>query len=514
MRGAGQSPRSASGILALVPTARLRRCLSAMLVMCLFLPASAVAWKTTIEAAPREGEDGVSDLVVTENGNVVVAGALAVSGGDGFIAEFDSLTGNAVWQRQIPNETGARYSGILDLELAPDGDLVIAGALGDFPVRKLSPTGGDRWSAPVPVNIVDYGGGILVDGAGNVIVHGGDIRSLRYPLRDALVAKLDGNTGAALWTHIFQEAGTSTAIQASLAPNGDVIVAGSIHDETVACPSFAIFRLSGEDGSELWRRVIQGPIACGGEASLVAVDAAGDVMAAGFVSNAYTDFFVLKASGSDGSEIWRYHVPQGANGDAGGALGLALTAGGDVVVSGRIRFSPSIGRSLVVVRLRGSDGSAVWSRDLRGNNPIAANGQTYAGESLVAIGSDDEVFIGDSLNNVDTDLDLAVLRFNGATGAEEWRFTFDGGAWGGETARGVALDGQGGIFAIGSTQSVPYRHGFTVFKGDAVTGIDPEPMQFILLPEAGTLVGITAGIALLAGLKKSRTREGNVDVRP
>ena len=330
-----------------------------MLVACLLWPTAAGAWKTTIEAAPREGEDSVSDLVVTASGNIVVAGALAVSGGAAYIAEFDSLTGNVVWQKQIPNETGARYNGVLDLELASDGDLVIAGALGAFPVRKLSPIGSERWSAPIPVNIVDAGGGITLDAAGAVIVHGVDSHGARYPIFDGFVAKLDGATGAIIWSHLAQEIGTSGPKAVAIAPNGDVVVAGAIHDETVSCPSFSVQKRSGLNGSELWRRVIPGPVACGGEASLVAIDAAGDVIAAGFVSNAYTDLFVLKVSGTDGSEIWRYHVPQGATGDAGGALGLALNADGDAVVSGRVRFSPSIGRSLVVVRLRGSDGSAV-----------------------------------------------------------------------------------------------------------------------------------------------------------
>jgi hypothetical protein len=69
-----------------------------------------------------------------------------------------------------------------------------------------------------------------------------------------------------------------------------------------------------------------------------------------------------------------------------------------------------------------------------------------------------------------TDRDLAVVRLDGETGAEDWRFTWDGGAWGGETARGVALDGRGDLFVIGYTQSTSCGRGFSVFKLDGRSG--------------------------------------------
>ncbi len=386
-------------------------------------------------------------------------------GGSALVAEFANRTGVVRWRREIPSDTGARYNLIVDVELAPDGGLVVAGPLGGFPVRKLSPDGHELWSAPVPVDMFNLcGGGVELDTAGDIVVHGCDGYGARYPIRDMFVTKLDGATGAALWTHLAQGVGSSAATQVSFDPDGDVIIAGYVHDETVGCPSFSILKRSGLDGSELWRRVIPGPVACGGGASLVAVDASGDVIAAGGVTNAYTDLFVVKVAGDDGSELWRYHVPQGD------ARGLALTREGDAVISASVRPNPSIGDSLRVVRLRGTDGSAVWARDLRGTHPTASNTQTYSAESLVAVGPGGEVFVGDSFTNLDSDRDLAVVRLDGETGAEDWRFIWDGGAWGGETARGVAVDSRGDLFVIGYTHTAAYGRGFSVFKLDGATG--------------------------------------------
>jgi hypothetical protein len=74
------------------------------------------------------------------------------------------------------------------------------------------------------------------------------------------------------------------------------------------------------------------------------------------------------------------------------------------------------------------------------------------------------------LTNTGTDRDLAVVRLDGDTGTEDWRFIWDGGSWGGETARGVAVDGQGDVFVIGYTHSAAHGRGFSVFKLDGDTG--------------------------------------------
>lgn len=84
------------------------------------------------------------------------------------------------------------------------------------------------------------------------------------------------------------------------------------------------------------------------------------------------------------------------------------------------------------------------------------------------MGPDGEIFVGDALTNLDTGADLAVLRLDGETGAEDWRFTWDGG--GGETARGVAVDARGDLFVIGYTHSVAHGRGFSAFKLDEDTG--------------------------------------------
>lgn len=350
------------------------RVTSLLVVLGAFYPVPALAWKTTIEGGNYDREDSVGDLGVTQSGNVVVGGALDVNGGRALVAEFSNGTGSVRWRSEMQNETGARYNGVLDVELTSDGSLLVAGPLGDFPVRKLSSVGDELWRAPVPVDI--FGGGIALDEAADVVVHGWDGVGTRYPIRDMIVTKLDGATGATRWTHLAQEVGSSSPKQVAFDPQGDVIVAGMIHDETVACPSFAVLKLSGLDGAEQWRRVIPGPIACGGQAEHVVVDHWGDVTAAGSVLRADGGInpFAVKVDGDDGSELWRYHVQNIQNAGGGDTHGLTLTPDGDSLISARVRLNASIGDSLRVVRLRGADGSTVWTRDLRGTHPTADNG--------------------------------------------------------------------------------------------------------------------------------------------
>ena len=114
-------------------------------------------------------------------------------------------------------------------------------------------------------------------------------------------------------------------------------------------------KLDGASGAERWRQGINGTANGNDGARAVAVDAVGDVVAAGFIMNSggTLDFAVVKLDGASGAERWR----QGINGTANGsdaAVAVAVDAAGDVVAAGTTRNSGTL--DFTVVKLRGTDG--------------------------------------------------------------------------------------------------------------------------------------------------------------
>jgi outer membrane protein assembly factor BamB len=201
----------------------------------------------------------------------------------------------------------------------------------------------------------------------------------------ALVAKLDGASGAPLWTI---ETPNALARAVAVLPDGDVVTVedGEVH------------RRRGSDGQRLWtwdiRRVLypqrvdidgSGDVIVTGQDYLlkvdgeagsfhwyaplpdftaplagivdVALDGRGDVVVAGAVAGSgVTDFAVLKFAGDDGTEAWRYVEERDGRGRA---VAVAVDGRGDAVATGQLEGFPS-GPFFEAVRLDGRTGRREW----------------------------------------------------------------------------------------------------------------------------------------------------------
>ena len=88
---------------------------------------------------------------------------------------------------------------------------------------------------------------------------------------------------------------------------------------------------------QLWRQAINGTGNSFDVARAVAVDSVGNVIAAGYATNLGTfhDFTVIKFDGVSGAELWR-RVINGAANDYDQANAVAVDGAGNVVAAGQI----------------------------------------------------------------------------------------------------------------------------------------------------------------------------------
>src|SRR6185369_10695944 len=118
------------------------------------------------------------------------------------------------------------------------------------------------------------------------------------------------------------------------------------------------------------------------QASAVAIDASGAVVAAGFLANGASgkDFFVVKLDAADGHELWRYTLA-GTAGMDDEAVAVALDGAGDVFAAG---FTQNVGTSLdlTVVKLGGADGMLAWPA------PVLLDGADHGGDTATSLALD------------------------------------------------------------------------------------------------------------------------------
>ncbi len=249
---------------------------------------------------------------------------------------------------------------------------------------------------------------------------------------------------------------------------GNVIAAGFTQN-TSSGLDFTVVKFLGTTGVELWRRVLDGNGTGGGfndfdSANAVAVDAAGNVVAAGFTSNGgASDFTVVKLASSTGAELWRQTI-NGDGNSADQAVGVVVDGAGDVVAAGPIVQNTGNLGGFTVVKFAGSTGAELWRQVIHGS----ANG-AHAVVAIAADAAGNIVAAGYTVNT-GTSLDFTVIKFAGSTGAELWRQTLNGTANGADAAYAVTIDHAGDVLAAGVTQNVLGGNGFTVAKFTGNTG--------------------------------------------
>ncbi len=228
---------------------------------------------------------GAAFAIALDQADDVVAGGSCAAGN---VVKLDGTTGATKW--------GAVSLSPSDVAIDPAGDVLAAGNLSGFAfdVAKLDgATGAAQWQ--YPLGMFGQARSVVADAAGNVIA-GGHFDNGPTGT-DAVVVKLAGGTGAEVWRYTVAVDPTTgnfdTVAKVALDGSGDVIVGGWGQIGALKTGSFLLAKVSGTDGSEIWRL----PNGTDGFGAFV-LDGAGDVYdVEGFPPE------VVKRAGSDGSEL-------------------------------------------------------------------------------------------------------------------------------------------------------------------------------------------------------------------
>jgi outer membrane protein assembly factor BamB len=288
------------------------------------------------------------------------------------------------------------------------------------------------------------------------------------------VAKLSHERGRELWRRSLKVPGpehSDTLAGLVATADGDVIAAGVI--EIDGRIEFVVTRLSGGTGRPLWQRVVRGterPQAGGGARSIV-LDAAGDVVVAGWVeSETYVqyhgtqDLAVVKLDASDGRERWRF-VLDGTAHTYDVANHVAVDGAGDVLVVGEVFddvSSPFALPSITAFKLAGGTGVPLWRRSVPELVDVRA---------LARAGDGDLVLAGTALFQ-DFSHDFGIVTLSGADGTMRWMASIGRSEDVWESALGVVVLPSGAVVGAGFVGDFDHEASFLVAAFDGTTGAE------------------------------------------
>ncbi len=401
----------------------------------------ASAWQATIKGSAG-GDDRAIAVAVDAAGDAIAAGVVRnkISRADFVVVKRARADGRELW-RAVANGTANADDQANAVAVDQVGDVVAAGVIhgagGSFAVVKLAgATGAERWRAVLNGSASDHFGealAVTVDRAGDVVAVGrvtNDVSGI-----DFVVVKLSGATGAPIWRRDIDGAlSNDVALAVTVDGAGDVVASGFFINPDVGA-DFAVVKLDGANGREIWRRVLGGTAGQADLAVALAVDGAGDVVAAGTLANGTPqsprpDFAVVKLARATGAELWRAVFADG------GARAVAVDEKSDVLAAG-VLANASGSSDFVVVKLTGATGAAVWRRVV--NEGAASQGAANA----VAVDTAGRVVAAGFL--IDRDTYFTVVTLDGTSGADVARAQISGGAGGFDEALAVAVHGDGEV---------------------------------------------------------------------
>ena len=316
----------------------------------------------------------------------------------------------------------------------------------DIYTAKYDPvTGALLWAKTFngAANLNDQGSAIAVDSSGNVVITGYTTKTSTDT--DVYVAKYASSDGTLLWQKTYAGAGNNIDVGVGVAVDAsdNVAVVGYGVNASAGMDVFAA-RYSADGSTTYFTKLIDGGNQHTDEASSVALNSAGNLVVAGYASNASNnkDFLVMQLDATTGSTQWKYTFNGSVSADDQ-AYSVAVNAADEAVATGYVRSSTY---DLYTVKLS-SSGSLVWQKQW--NGPY---GSSDAGYKVVVDSNSDVIVGGTSYRSASLSAGY-VAKYSNADGTLVWERRFDGTASLQDSVNSLDVDVSNNVVATGYLQN-------------------------------------------------------------
>lgn len=405
----------------------------------------------TTQNASEVAVDALGNVIVTGYfvGTVDFGGGTLINSGvmmDIFVAKFGP-DGSHIWSKRFGD---ANIQLANDVAVDASGNIIVAGGfrgtvdfgggaltstyLDDIFIAKFGPDGSHLWSKRFGDGNTQVAYAVAADASGNVVVIGSFEGSVNF--------------------------------------GGSSFMSDGMNDIFVA--------KFGPDGSHLWSKRFGNPSDQHGND--IAVDASQNVFVVGYfagavdfgggtlVSEGGNDIFVAKF-GSDGAHVWSKRFGDGAGQTA---AGVAVDASGNVIAAGYFNGTvdfgggtfTSAGNNDIFIAQFGSGGTHLWSKRFGdGSQQYCASVTVDASGNVIAAGHYEGTveFGGDALTSAGI-MDIFIAKF-GSDGAHIWSKRF--GDMVSQLARGVTVDVSENVVVTGEFRgTVDFGGGALTSAGD------------------------------------------------
>ena len=373
----------------------------------------------------RSGDSFAGKVVVSTNGNVIVAGSSKLS--DGF-SDYTTIAyssaGLPLWIRHF-NGPEDNYDQLTSLAVNGNGDVLVtgysygSGSSADFATVAYSEVGLPLWT-----NRLNFAGNANGSAAAVVVGADGNAFVTGVSSSDYTTIKYSGE-GMPLWTNYYSRSGGD--IPAAMVANADGVVfvtgtsfaTGTYEDYATVAYSAA--------GLPLWTNLYNGPVNLMDRAVAVATSVSGNVFVTGssYGSSTNEDYLTIAYSVA-GLPLWtnRYIGPHWTD----VATALALDPEGNVIVTGYSEDGDST--DYMTIKYSG-DGVPLWTN----RYSRFSSGSHYA--RAIAVDTNGNVVVTGSSDGA-----YATIKYS-STGIPLWTNRHQG------LATAVAMDNEGKVVVTG-----------------------------------------------------------------
>ena len=286
--------------------------------------------------------------------------------------------------------------------------------------------------------------GLVVDNAGNVIMTS-TVRDASFN-RSIRTIKYNGATGAEMWNVGYASATSDESnFDIGLDSSGNVVVTGpnSIGMRTI--------KYNGATGAEMWHAITSGyPYA-------QVIDSAGNVIVTGYDFSGTRNFRTVKYNGATGAVVWNVSYNSTSPSSYDNAYAIAVDTSGNVVVTG------TTGSASQTIKYNGATGAEMWN--------VASSVANHTTQA-VAIDASGNVALAGYSTDVVGGTNFRTVKLNGATGAELWSKSYNGAASKTDYGVALAIDGNGHIIAIGTSEDAVGGNNLRAIKYHGTSGAE------------------------------------------